>query len=542
LFTSLAVSNAHSTGIDQEIWFGPRQPTRPALDWNQLFRSDEKWRSVQGKINTLVLQPSFIDISSDNDLSAIIQWLSKRHIALAIAIQPIAKIPGENCGGIEGYAYPGELRRTAEKLRKIGARVRYITMDEPLLFGQYTNDPKSCTLNTEELVRRVSLNLTEFVQLYPDLEIVHIEPIPGLLKKPSWGSDYLSFENGLQQTLGKRSISLQLDVDWENANWIDDLANLHSFSEKQGLRLGIIYNGTYADPSNNAWIRHAVENYTIIESNPDLIPQQAVFLSWDAYPDYILPEGNPATQSGLINSYIKPRTRILVYANSQRTVRGRVVSEQGRPIRETLVTMLVSGLGSGLSLSNHELNGSVPVGAATAMLGIRLNAECNCNGSNDLYVAGITYKSWPMRKTKKAEDVKVQRYSVDDSIQYLRPQETLEAPHKELIVDSSHELILNSPRFNVSDGEHWALQFRGGSRTSKGIFGYFVILWFDKWGKELKRSILTDREDLTPIRSSRTDSNGYFHIRRGNDPEREQSYVLSVSGGRYSRPARINLE
>jgi hypothetical protein len=455
----------------------------------------------------VVLEPIFIDRATDEELAGAIDWLKRHNIVIDVDVQAIARNKNEACGGMEGYAYPEEIHRTAEKLSKLNAPVAYIHIDEPLWFGAYATDANACRLDTKALVSRVAQNLEEFLNYYPDVKIVHVEPIPGVVSHPGWRTDDSSFEEALKKVIGKKPVSLQLDIDWGNPGWRDAFLQISDFVRQTGEHLGIIYNGTGADDSDSAWIDHATRNYIAVEDEIGIIPDQAVFASWNDFPTHLLPETAPLTETGLILAYKRDRTTIVIDRISESAIEGHLADSRGANIPGAEVTLERLGLDLSEPLPIHRTKGRVPHEARSALLGIRLNTECNCKGQNDIALRYLRYDE-DDREHKQTIILSSSMFSSKaDTIQVYKQQ----AVH--ILLSSDQSLLYNSATFPVSPDATFDLSIEGGSLNGDGIYGNIVAIWLDEAGHGITRTFLIDEGEVSIAGTAKTDEMGRFSIK-----------------------------
>ena len=151
----------------------------------------------------------------------------------------------------------------------------------------------------------------------------------------------------------------------------------------------MIYNGDGLDDSNAGWIAHAERNYTVLETEHGLVPDIAVFSSWNKYPTHALPETSPDTMTSLINRYRLPRTRFEARRERQGW-RARLVDGAGQGLAGETVTIARLGLDPDAPPPVRTVSGIVPSDAVGAILGWRVNTECRCAGDNDLLLVAVS--------------------------------------------------------------------------------------------------------------------------------------------------------
>jgi hypothetical protein len=504
----------------QEIWLGPNQPPSPSdprpVDWGQLFERDAPWTNAAANTRVFILEPTFIRNASDAVLSKVAADLLRRHIGIDVDIQSIAKIDDRHCGGIEGYAYPPEIRVTAEKLKRLNIPVAYIHIDEPIWFGSYSHDSRSCHLSILNLVERVAENITEFLKIYPDVSIVQVEPIPGLTSHQDWEADVTLFKHSLEATLGKAPTTLQLDINWNDPAWPEALRHVRAFTLATQLKLGLIYNGTGMDYSDTDWIANAVQNFDRVEDDLLIIPDQAIFASWDPFPTHLLPESDPLAQTYLIDRYLLPRTRIIVSQNAK-GLYGRLLDGEGKGISGAQIEANWQGVDPSRPLPLRTVRGTVPFAARAAIIGIRLNVECNCVGPNDVMFGDILYHETQKGSASRSVSLvsKFLNTRAQDSL--VRVAAFGKQAVAEIITRPDQNFLFNFERFAVTPGAEFLVTVPVGTRGGDGMFGNVTIIWLDEnsdKGHGIGRTFVTDREDYYILESLVTGRDGRFSIAR----------------------------
>ena len=112
--------------------------------------------------------------------------------------------------------------------------------------------------------------------------------------------------------------------------------------------------------------------------------------TWDPHPARVLPMESDATLGGLVGRYLLPRTRIEA-TRSAGGVQGRLVDAAGRPVAGAHIRVQAIGADPSRPLPVRTVSGIVPPNARFAILGMRVNTECDCDGANDLFVGDLTY-------------------------------------------------------------------------------------------------------------------------------------------------------
>src|SRR5581483_9346317 len=83
-----------------------------------------------------------------------------------------------------------------------------------------------------------------------------------------------------------------------------------TFVHHQNMGLGIFYDGIGNARNDAEWMTAAQQHFEYIEGTLGIVPDEAIFASWNAYPVYNMPETSPTAQTYLINNYFRRRTLI----------------------------------------------------------------------------------------------------------------------------------------------------------------------------------------------------------------------------------------
>jgi hypothetical protein len=445
----------------------------------------------------------------------------------------VAVAADEQCGKTEGYDDPRQVAFAAAKLKRLGISPKTILLDGPLWFGHYATGPKECRFAIEEAARRTAENVGFFLAQFPELTIGDIEGTPVVLQ-PNWQADYRAFTTALEAAMRHRLDSLVLDVNWRSPSWPQDVKGMAGVARSLGMRFGMIYNGDGLDEGNAAWIAHAERNYTLLETEHAVVPDIAVFSSWNKYPTHALPETSPDTMTGLINRYRLPRTRFEARRDGVGW-RARLVDDAGHPLAGEKVRIARLGLRPSEPPPLRTVSGTVPREAAAAILGWRVNTECRCAGDNDLLLGDVTYSETEggtaSHNLRIADLVGKPRA---DAIELTAASTGVAATR--LHVGPSQHFMHNSPRFPVTPGAHYEFRAAIGARNIEGLHGNATLIWLDRDGKGLSRTNLGDEGDRITVASTMTDADGSMFVTGGG-----QSQELSFTGTPALRPAVARL-
>ncbi|HEY1936284.1 MAG TPA: hypothetical protein VGG99_30115 [Acetobacteraceae bacterium] len=532
----------------QEVWFGPPEPGKffaGPPDWHETFEPHSPWRIARTHTQAFLFNSGYFEIPLEEDQKRVAAYLREHNIAVALGVQAVAWRSDTDCGhGEEGYYDPREAAFVAAKLHRLGITPKYIQMDGPLWFGHFDPNSRACQTSVEDVVRRSELILKPFLATFPNVELGDVEPIVNLTSQPNWQALYEDFKSRLEASIGKRLSFLQFDVDWRNPAWPEHVRLGSEFARQAGMKVGVIYNGDGSDTSAVAWIKHAMQNYERIESGLGIVPDQAIFATWDHYPVHLLPETSDSAHTYLIDQYLVPRSKI----TAERTttgVRGTLTDAQGHPVPDAPIDVRTLGVSLSRPVPVQTVSGVVPPNAKSAIIGIRINTECFCAGPNDILLGDITYQESaggkvfhtvhppakaPSGGPASADSISVQTATIagTDAVR--------------LKVPADLHYGSNSPDFAVTPGARFTFQAPLGSINGQGMYGSIALIWFDQNSKGLFRTDLRLPPDSEPVGSVRTDSAGSFAF-SGVAPDRSENhpFELIFPGSHQLRPAYLDI-
>jgi hypothetical protein len=356
-------------------------------DYFDLFADDAEWPLAAKRVRVFKIYGSWVaNYATDEELRTVVQGLSRRGIALGLEIGAFLATP--ECGsGIEGF--DGSLE-TIDRIKRAGGTVAFVAFDEPLAFGHVYQGPNSCHWTMEEAAQRAAAFAAALRGALPGVVIGDIEPLWTEISAEDIGTWLQAFARAAGQTFG----FLHLDVDWGRPEWPGVALDAERAARERGVPLGIIYNGGDAD-SDERWNELAVGRMYAYEEKAGGRPDQVVFQSWMDHPDRVLPESDATTFTGLIDRYFGPRTRLRIgdpvrVGTGKWEIDGALGSTDGSPVAGALVEVDATPLDGPYQVL--DLRGKVPVGATSAVVGVRMNIEGAGPGEADLTIYRIAYR------------------------------------------------------------------------------------------------------------------------------------------------------
>ena len=515
-----------------EIWFNGIAPiyARPAdpstgADFQDLFRLDAPWAEAASKVRVFKVSADLLSRGPDDLLAALIADLKRRRIALALeGLMLTANLTPGGCGrGIEGYTGPDHMVRIAERIKRLGGRLDYVAMDEPLWYGHHFAGPNACRLSMPALAAEIAQKIAAMRRVFPDLRVGDIEPV-GSPRVAGWVDTLMRWAREYEVATGEKMAFLHADVQWHGP-WKSDLKDLAQRLRGAGISFGIIYNGDVSDPPDQ-WIRRTEDRFVSVESWMGLIPDHAIFQIWGSRlrpPN--LPDGQPGTFTNLVRRYAAAPSAISLLRENGR-VTGRLAGSDGQPIQGVDVALTARDEGSARVMSVRQVKGRVPDLAARAVVGLRINTECNCTGPADLALGPIRYRqdgnqtesglSWPNRRQSEVRAI------------LARPGQA--------IAD-------NTQPFPVTPGAQFALEVPMRVAPESEGSGYLAVIFQDLTGKEIRRQKLSFQPGRVRIGAAVTNADGRYSVQIPNPEDAGAAdFVARFEGNLRHRPSSSQMQ
>jgi hypothetical protein len=156
----------------------------------------------------------------------------------------------------------------------------------------------------------------------------------------------------------------------------------------------------------------------------------------------------------------------------------------------------------------HTRSGQVPPKAASALLALRINAECNCSGPADIAVGPVRYHDDRTGQTVQ---------------QAFRPQAapSTEAAPARFQAPPGQPLTQNTQSFPVTADDPFTIQVPMRTDLASAKSGYVALIFLDSTGKETTRFRLPFEPAERPIGTLTTDAQGKFSMLPNPDTLRD---------------------
>jgi hypothetical protein len=310
LFSILAVSFLlASPARAAEIWmFAGPHIEHPAPGWEGLrsdagdmWKPDAPWRTVARSVKVIQFAPTNVDRARDSDLRAALADLKRRNIALAVGTGLL--IRSDRCRATtEAYVDQKTMEDLFDKLRRNGADVKYVTMDEPFFYGHRDSGPTSCHESPQALAQALKESIAIVRKYFPNAKIGSDEVVDA---SGPWVQELVQWTDTFKAVTGEPLAYIHTDLNWKEGS-VRNLLPLAAALKQRHVALGIIYD---ADSANNNsdenWSRNTISHFAEVESGLGVHPDHAVIETWVKTPTRMLPENQPGTFTNVVLQYIQ---------------------------------------------------------------------------------------------------------------------------------------------------------------------------------------------------------------------------------------------
>jgi hypothetical protein len=518
LFCGILYAFSRVASAEPEIWFAPEDSIRRVQrgdpwkgDFMDLFPPEAPWKNAAARVQVFEIYPQFLSRASDQELSAVFEGLKRRKIALAVSYGMLHRPKGAEMH--EGYG--AEIaERDIARLQRLGADVRCVVADEPLLFGHFFWGAGAPPLPISEVAKDFASTARLFRKAFPGVRIVMDDPIM-LYKDQEWAPAMSEFLDAFKKEFGEPMGAVRLEcASSQVREWLPRYISAAALFRSAGVGFGVLITGDAPDSSDAEWLAKAEERYVVWESDGRPAPAQVVFQSWMPRPSKILPETAPDTLTHLIDGYFRDRTSFAAVLNSDR-LRARLTDSAERPLAGAPVTFAILPGLDDPAMIHRTIKGTVPNGAQFAQVGLRIGVEGSREGAARLTLG-------PTRYTEAGEGGQSAVFGFEQGLKGWGTKGDASAEPKtaagatdtnlEIAAAAGQTFLLNSKKVPATAGRDFTFDFdvRAAPETETG---YLVFFFFDA----SKKVILHIAEPLVPenprlIQNLATDSEGNIEI------------------------------
>jgi hypothetical protein len=272
----------------------------------QLFSLDAPWRNTASRIQVFKLYGEWVAYhATDEELRQAVEGIQKKGLAIAVEVGP--NPPPESCGqNVESFAGIPEGLQIAQRIKQAGGKIDIIAMDEPYYYGHFYDDMNACKWTDQKIAQQIGEYIDAMRDIFPNLIVGDTEPLTGLAGASEYQAWLVTFK-----AVNKFDLAfIHMDIDWSRPDWPKEMLSLQEFGHDRGIPVGIIYTGNSLDENDQSWISISGERIKRYELENGGHPDHILFQSWNDKPDHTLPEKNPYTFTGLINTYFENKSAL----------------------------------------------------------------------------------------------------------------------------------------------------------------------------------------------------------------------------------------
>jgi hypothetical protein len=289
--------NVWLSGVDPVV-LHDRDKNAADNDFMELFKSGSSWARASARVQVFKVSTQFLHRSSDEQLATVVQYLRSHHIALALEAEIM--VTSVRCGnGIPGFTTTNVIQKAVDRVRSVGGQIDYVAFDEPMAFGRAHRRPGQCGFSIEQLVQNIEPNIRTIKTAFPNVVFGDIEPVTDATLTPGYLDSMLEFARVFHEQTGEKLAFLQADIIWQN-RWQPQLLEWRTRLRAAGMKFGVIVDGDPADRSDSEWAALAISRYRLVMSNPQTLPDEVVFQSWQKLPNRFLPDNVPGTLTNIV--------------------------------------------------------------------------------------------------------------------------------------------------------------------------------------------------------------------------------------------------
>jgi hypothetical protein len=487
---------------EAQVWLAGMDPIvrqtidpRATPDYIDLFQPGAQWHKAAKVVKVFKTSTQFLASASDATLTRMFANLKQRKIALAVEALMLTAVP--KCGvGVEGYSSPRAMELVAARILRLGGDLRYVAMDEPLDFGHLSTQPNACQSSLAELAADVAGKVQAIHRFFPAAQVGDIEGI-GASGPQDDVDAIMDWAAAYEAAVGSKLSFLHLDVLW-TGSWQPKMKQLAIRLHAAGIKFGIIYNGNPDDPTDLEWARYAEQRFAEVEADPALVPDQAILQTWMLYPTHMLPETKPGTMTWLVARYQTAQAKMVLRQTDGR-FQGRVTDITGQPLAGVPITLSARFLSKGGAPVLHTRPGRVPPRATSAVLALRINAECNCSGAVDVAIGPVRYHDDRTGQT------------VQHAFRPFSPVGNAAAPAR-FQAAPGQPITQNIQSFPVTVDDPFTIRAPMRTDLASARNGYVAVIFIDNKGKEIMRFRLPFGPAERTISTLATDAQGKFSV------------------------------
>lgn len=275
------------------------------IDAGSMWTPDAPWKAVAGAVRVIQFPPTSVDRARDGDLREALADIKRRNIAFAIGTGLL--IRSDRCRAkTEAYVDQKTMEAMFDKLRRNGADVKYVTMDEPFSYGHRDSSLTSCHESPQVLAEALKESMAIIRKYFPNAKFGADEVVDA---SGPWVQELVQWTDIFKAVTGEPLAYIHTDLNWKEGS-VRNLVPLAAALKQRHVALGIIYD---ADSANNNsdenWSRNTISHFAKVEKEIGVRPDHAVIETWVKTPTRMLPENQPGTFTNVILQYIQRNTK-----------------------------------------------------------------------------------------------------------------------------------------------------------------------------------------------------------------------------------------
>jgi len=252
-------------------------------------------------VKVIQFAPTNVDRATDSDLQQAVSDIKRRKLELAVGTGLL--IRSNRCQSkSEAYVDQGALERLFDKLRRNGADVKYVTMDEPYFYGHRDSSPTACHQSAQALAQALVQGIAVVRKYFPSAKIGTDEVVDA---SEPWVQQLVGWVDTYRSVTGELLAYIHADEDWSEAS-LRNLVPLATALKQRHVPFGVIYDADrFNNNSDDNWSRNTISHFAKVETELGLHPNHAVIETWVRSPSHMLPENQPGTFTNVVLQYIQ---------------------------------------------------------------------------------------------------------------------------------------------------------------------------------------------------------------------------------------------
>lgn len=534
-----------------QIWLGPQPPNSAIAvqDYFDLFEPNAPWQQAARGIHVFMLYGGWINgRSTDAELQQAVADIQRRGLGTGFEMAPLQQT-AECTGAIEGFGDPlWAATFVVTRIQQAGGRADYAFLEHPYDAVAYSNAPEACRYSPERTAQDVALFVQSVRSVFPEIRIGAIETADHSVEAVTlWLEAY-------RAVVGEELDSFNFDLDYYRPGWPEQARAIEEYVHGRGMEFGMYYRGDENAASSAEWIATAEGRFIEYEVIAGGRPDRAIFQTWHAYPDHVLPETDPGALTYLVNRYLRTRTKLNLEAQTasnapdgQVVPGGTLTDEGGAPLPNAKVELSMTPLEGPGVVSEYTLSGTVPDGALQAIAGYRVNMECDtCSGPADFTLYEVHYTesegdSNRVPNWRFADGLLGWGTSGDGSTRALVANDLGSGSALHVTAQPSQMAAIDSSSFAVTAGASFTATFVARVAPASEGSGYFSVFFLGP-DQEISRIMIPLRAEKVSVTEAVTGADGAFEFHLPDVPPWPVLFQAWYAGDDAHWPAYAELK